>query len=45
MTDGCPDTLPGSGDGGAPDSDGDGFIDLVDLCPNQPETFNGILDT
>jgi hypothetical protein len=43
--DGCPDTLPGSGDGGAaPDSDGDGFIDLVDLCTHQPETFNGILD-
>ena len=35
-TDGCPDTLPGSGIGGAADSDGDGFIDLVDLCPNQP---------
>ena len=27
-----------------PDSDGDGFLMLQDLCPNQPETFNGILD-
>ena len=27
-----------------PDSDGDGFIDSADLCPNQPETFNNILD-
>ena len=42
--DGCPDTVPGSGAGGLPDSDGDGFIDLKDLCPNQPETFNGVLD-
>ena len=42
--DGCPDNLPGSGDGGAADSDGDGIIDLIDNCPNQPETFNGIDD-
>ena len=36
-------TLQQGGAGGLPDSDDDGFIDLVDLCPNQPETFNGIL--
>ena len=27
------------------DSDGDGINDYNDHCPNQPETFNGILDT
>ena len=26
------------------DSDDDGFADFLDLCPNQPETFNGIDD-
>ena len=27
-----------------PDADGDGFADYADLCPTQPETFNGIDD-
>jgi len=27
------------------DSDGDGIADQFDICPNQPETFNGILDS
>ena len=27
--DGCPDSVPGTSPGGAPDSDGDGFIDNV----------------
>ena len=25
-------------------TDGDGIIDNLDKCPNQPETFNGIDD-
>ena len=29
---------------GNPDTDGDGINDFVDLCPNQPETFNGVYD-
>ena len=29
--DGCPDYVPGSGEGGLPDSDGDGFVDIADL--------------
>jgi len=29
---------------GTPDSDGDGIPDNLDSCPNQPETYNGILD-
>lgn len=27
-----------------PDLDGDGILNAVDQCPNQPETFNGALD-
>src|ERR1043165_8135085 len=26
------------------DTDGDGFRDSVDLCPSQPEDFNGVQD-
>ena len=26
------------------DTDGDGYPDYMDLCPTQPETFNGIDD-
>jgi len=28
----------------AKDTDGDGLDDYVDLCPNEPETFNGFAD-
>jgi len=28
-----------------PDLDGDGILNAVDQCPNQPETFNGALDS
>ena len=39
--DGCPDYV---GDNkGTPDSDNDGINDYNDHCPNQPETYNGIL--
>lgn len=34
-----------SGTGAELDSDGDGFSDLVDTCPNEPETVNGVLDS
>ena len=27
------------------DSDGDGFPDLADACPDEPETVNGVFDT
>ena len=27
------------------DSDSDGIIDNLDLCPTQPETYNGFEDT
>ena len=30
--------------GGTPDTDGDGLNDVIDVCPTQPETFNGVLD-
>ena len=40
--DGCPDFV--GDDSGVPDSDGDGINDYNDLCPNQPETFNGVFD-
>ena len=33
-----------SGTGAELDSDGDGFPDLVDACPNEPETLNGVYD-
>ena len=28
-----------------PDRDGDGILNTVDACPDQPETFNGVFDT
>ena len=43
MTDGCPDLSPDTAEGIA-DTDGDGYPDFMDLCPNQPEVFNGIDD-
>ena len=42
--DGCPDLSPDT-DAGIADTDGDGFPDYLDLCPNDAETFNGIDDT
>lgn len=27
-----------------PDGDGDGIVDMFDLCPNRPETFQGYAD-
>ena len=37
--DGCPDTLPGTGELGLPDTDGDNIVDLVDNCPNRAENL------
>lgn len=28
-----------------PDRDGDGIPNAVDVCPDQPETFNGVFDS
>ena len=41
--DGCPDLIADNKI--TADTDGDGIVDNVDLCPNQPETFNGISKT
>ncbi len=43
MTDGCPDKI--ANDKFAADTDGDGILDNLDLCPTQSETFNGYQDT
>ena len=40
--DGCPDYV--ADDKLIADTDADGYSDYLDLCPNQPETFNKIQD-
>ena len=40
--DGCPDLI--ADNKSTADTDGDGYPDVLDLCPTQPETFNGLLD-
>ena len=43
MTDGCPDHIANNPP--TYDSDNDGILDNFDLCPTQPEVFNGFQDT
>jgi outer membrane protein OmpA-like peptidoglycan-associated protein len=37
-------TMPGKEKVGAVDSDGDGIVDELDACPNEPEDFDGFED-
>ncbi len=37
-------TGPGPAAPPNPDRDGDGILNSVDVCPDQPETFNGVFD-